>query len=124
MQLRDRQQGMTLIGWLFVLGLIGFFAILSLRLMPNYLEFFKVSSSLESLSSEPGITQKPKTEIRKLLNRRFEVNDVEHVSADDIRISKEDGRLKVRVEYEVRVPVMGNVDAVTRFEKEVEIIRN
>ena len=44
-----RQNGMTAIGWMFVLLLIGFFALLALKMVPVYMEYFKVAQSLESL---------------------------------------------------------------------------
>ncbi|WP_297529483.1 DUF4845 domain-containing protein [Thiohalobacter sp.] len=113
---------MTLISWLVVLGLIAFFAILVLRLVPNYLEYFKVESTLESLKNEPGITQKSPGEIRTLISRRFDINDVEHVKAKEVKITRDRGRTIVSVKYEVRVPVLGNVDAVTKFDKSVEIV--
>jgi len=121
--MRKQQQGMTFIGWLIVLGLIAFFAILVLRLVPNYLEYFKVESTLESLENEPGITEKSPAEIRTLISRRFDVNDVEHVTAKDVKVTRDSGRTIISIKYEVRVPIMGNVDAVTKFDKSVEIVR-
>ena len=74
--------------------------------------------------AEAGITQKSPAEIRKLLKRRFDVNDVEHVGKNDVKIKKEGGILRVTVDYEVRVPIMWNVDAVTKFSKEIEVGRH
>lgn len=120
----QRQQGMTLLGWIVVLGLIAFFVLLTLRLMPNYLENFKVAETLESLRNEPEITRKSPLEIRKLIDRRFMINDVTSIAAKDVQITNEKGRLTVRAQYEIRVPVLGNVDAVTKFDESVEMIRN
>ncbi len=122
--MRKQQQGMTFIGWLIVLGLIAFFAILVLRLVPSYLEYFKVESTLESLKNEPDITGKAPAEIRSLISRRFSVNDVEHVTARDVKVTRDGGRTIISIKYEVRVPIMGNVDAVTKFDKSVEIVRH
>ena len=119
-----KQRGMTAVGWIIVLGLIGFFVLLTLRLIPGYLEFLNVSGALESLQNEPGITQKSPPEIRTMLSKRFDVNDVHTIKAKDVKIEQKSGRLVVSVYYEVRVPVMGNVDAVSKFEKEVEVVRN
>ena len=119
-----KQRGMTAIGWIIVLGLIGFFVLLALRLVPGYLEFMSVSGAMQSLQNEPGITQKSPPEIRTLLSKRFDVNDVHTVKAKDVKIEQKSGRLVISVNYEVRVPVMGNIDAVSKFQKEVEVIRN
>lgn len=119
-----RQQGMTLLGWIIVLGLIAFFVLLTLRLLPNYLENFKVAETLESLRNEPDITRKPPSEIRKLISRRFIINDVTNIEARDVKITNDKGRMTVRARYEIRVPILGNVDAVTKFDESVELIRN
>lgn len=124
MQTLKSQQGMTAIGWLIVLGLIGFFVLLALRMTPAYLEYFTVKSALESLQNEPGITQKTPSEIRSMLGKRFDVNDVKNVSSKDVSIDNQSGRLNVGVDYEVRVPVLGNVDAVMKFDHSVEMVRN
>lgn len=119
-----RQQGMTLLGWILVLGLIAFFVLLTLRLLPGYMENFKVAETLESLRNEPDITRKSPAEIRKLIDRRFMINDVSSISARDVKITNDKGRMTVRARYEIRVPILGNVDAVTRFDESVELIRN
>ena len=123
MQTLKSQQGMTAIGWIIVLGLIAFFVLLALRLTPGYLEFATVSASLESLEKEPGITEKTAPEIRSMLSKRFDVNDVKTIDSRDIKIENQGGRLRVWVDYEVRVPVLGNVDAVSKFNKEIEVVR-
>lgn len=119
-----RQGGMTALGWIVVLGLIAFFALLTLRLLPNYLENFKVAETLESLKQEPDITQASAAEIRKLIGRRFIINDVKSISAKDVQIERDKGVTRITAKYEIRVPVMGNVDAVTKFDDSVELIRN
>lgn len=124
MQTLKSQQGMTAIGWLIVLGLIAFFVLLALRLTPGYLEFATVKSSLESLKNEPGITQKTPAEVRSMLGKRFDINDVKSIGSKDVKIDSQGGRMRVWVDYEVRTKVIGNVDVVTTFQDEVELVRN
>lgn len=124
MQTLKSQQGMTAIGWIIVLGLIAFFVLLALRLTPGYLEFMTVKGALESLKNEPGITQKTPAEIRSMLGKRFDINDVKTISSKDVKIDSQGGRMRVSVHYEVRVPVLGNVDAVSVFQDEIELVRN
>lgn len=123
MRTLESQRGMTAIGWIIVLGLIGFFVLLALRLTPGYLEYFSVASAIESLQNEPEVGSKSIAEIRSILDKRFSVNDVKSVSGRDVKIENQSGRLRVWVEYEKRVPVLGNIDAVSTFRKEVEVAR-
>lgn len=124
MQTLKSQQGMTAIGWIIVLGLIGFFVLLALRMTPAYLEFMTVKSALESLQNEPGITEKAPSEIRSMLGKRFDINDVESITSKDVTVVNQGGRVTVGVDYEVRVGVLGNVDAVMTFIHDVEVVRN
>lgn len=118
------QKGMTAIGWLLVLGLIAFFALLTLRLVPLYLEFAKVTSVFESLQNESGITRMSKSEIVNLIQKRFSVNDVANVDPKDTKVSKDKGRLIVSINYERREHLISNIDVVATFDKQIEVVAN
>ena len=49
----QRQQGVTFIGWIVILAIVGFFVLLGLRLGPVYLENFSVKQALASLENDP-----------------------------------------------------------------------
>ncbi|TCK17580.1 uncharacterized protein DUF4845 [Thiogranum longum] len=115
------QRGMTAIGWLLVLGLIAFFTLITLRLVPIYLEYSKVVSVLESLANEPGIGAKPRSEIIKLVNKRFDINDVRKVSPKLVKLSKDKGITRISIDYERREHLMANLDVVASFSKEIEV---
>jgi hypothetical protein len=112
---------MTAIGWLLVLGLIAFFTLITLRLLPLYLEFGKVSSVIESLQNEPNATNLSRTEIIKLVQRRFDVNDVSDLDPKIVKVSKDKGLLTVSIDYERRRHLVANVDVVAVFNKKVEV---
>ena len=118
------QKGMTAIGWMLVLGLIAFSTLITLRMVPLYLEFGKVASTLESLKEQPNITQQTKSDIVKIVSKRFDVNDVDNVDPKLIKISKDKGVLKVSIKYERREHLVGNVDIVATFDKQVEVAAN
>lgn len=121
---KNRQQGMTTIGWMMVIALIAFFAVLSMRAFPIYMEGFKVKGALHSLKEQAGITQKTKGEIIKLLFNRFDIDDITHVTRDDIFIEKNNGVLTVTIDFEIRNHVMGNMDMVGVFHEEVTVVAN
>ena len=88
---RSRQDGMTYIGMLIMLVVIAFFAIVLIKVLPLYLEHFKVDSSLESLGKESKDDPMALSsmEIEKHLLNRLNINDVQHVTKDDIKITRE-----------------------------------
>ncbi len=121
---KNRQNGMTGLGWLTVLFLIGFFAMLTFKLAPTYLENYSVKNVLESLESEPLITQKSKKEIRTMISSRLITNGVRDIKNDMITIIKKPGLLNIKIDYSIRKPMVGNIDVIMTFDEEVELVSN
>ncbi len=120
-----KQQGMTGLGWLIVLALIGFFALLILRLAPMYLDDFRAGAALESLKEEPLITEKTPTEIFKLMQNRFDIDDIDDIDLHKaLSIDKSGGVLKLELKYEIRKHVVGNIDVVGSFDHKVQIVQH
>lgn len=124
MVLVDRQKGMTTIGWVLVFMLIAVVTLVSLKLVPIYLNGFSVSSSLESLKSEHNIGKKQPSEIKRMLLKRLDINMVNDVTKDDIFIEKSKGSMTIEVDYEVRKNMAGNLDVVVMFNKSIEVPSN
>jgi hypothetical protein len=124
MRILRQQCGLTLIGGLLILIVIGFVAYLAMRLVPVYLEYFNVVSAVKTLREDPDLHAKSEPEIRELLKRRFFVNDVKSVKAADpkhVNIKKTNTSTIVTVDYEVRVGILGNLDAVATFHRQDEL---
>ena len=115
---------MTMIGWILVLGLIAFFTLLTLRLLPLYLNNYKIKSSLASLEQEPHITQKSKIEVWRLLYKRFYINAADTVEKKDVLITKSSGTMDIVIDYETRVNIAGNVDVVVSFNEKLHLVAN
>ena len=118
-----RQRGMTLIGWLLTLVLIGFAGIIAIRLVPVYIDAYTVSSIMQQLESESRTTSMDRREVRETFRRRLDVNDVTQVSASDLQFKEISGGVQVLLEYESRVHLIGNLDAVARFQEEATLRR-
>lgn len=116
-----KQKGMTAIGWLFVIMIVGMFFIVLIRIFPMYKGSFDVSTSLESLTTDPQARGKPAIVIRKLLMKRLDINMVREVSAQDITISRSREGITVEVDYEVRKPLFGDLYLLMAYNKSVLI---
>ncbi|HEY8160262.1 MAG TPA: DUF4845 domain-containing protein [Methylobacter sp.] len=115
-----RQQGLTLISLVFILGLIGFFVMLTLKIVPIYLDHGKVKSALEALKATPELQTKSEYEIRDSLNKRFSINYVYDVKPEDIKVIKHGNYVKVDIEYETVVKLVSNLSALAEFHDTVE----
>ena len=120
----NRQKGMTAIGWLIVLALIGFFVLLALRMVPAYMEYYKVVSTLESLEEETGWTDVSPQAIRRLLERRFDISYVQSITPRQVSIKPVGAYYNVSAKYSAREHLVGNVSVVMQFHKQVKVRRN
>jgi len=118
---KKKMRGLTGLSFLLLLALIGFFALLAIRLFPIYLEHYNVTSSLKSLQSEAWEVPVSKKEIKSLLLRRFQINDISHVGKEQIKVKSQNSGKLVSIAYEVRKPFIGNIDLVVSFSDSLEL---
>lgn len=123
MKLGTRQRGITLLGALVMLAILGFFAFLAMRLFPVYSEYHSVVSAMKGLQAEPGAGQMTPERIRDLLNRRLYISYVESVKPNHIKITRVGTGYNLNIKYEVRKPLAYNIDFVAMFDKTVELQR-
>jgi hypothetical protein len=119
-----RQSGMTAIGWLLVLILIGFAALITLRLVPVYVEYMKVSAAMESVRKQPDVTRQPEKEIREMLQKRFDVEDVRSITARQVDIKHDTNGWRLSMEYTRQEPFVANIDLLVKFHKDVKVTAN
>ena len=113
--MKRTQGGMTLIGFVIVLGVVGFFAYIAMRLVPMYSEYYAVKQALKGLEAEPGIANRDPAKIQDLFFRRLYISYAENVKPEHVKIERVDGGWNMRVDYEVRKPLMANLDVVGKF---------
>lgn len=114
-----KQKGLTLIGFGIVLVLVVFFAYVGMRLVPLYLEYHAVVGAMERLQEDPGAAKLPANRIRERIMRSLYVSYAsDNIQRHHIKIKRQGG-IQVNVAYEVRKPMVGNVDVVVHFDKTV-----
>lgn len=116
-----RQQGLTFISLVFILGLIAFFVLLGLKIGPIYLDHSKVVSSLSEIEKTLGIEQQSEAEIRNSLSKRFDINYVTDVTQKDITVIRHGSYVKVTIEYEVVRKIVGNLSVLVEFNDAIEV---
>lgn len=116
-----KQKGVTGIGWLLILGLIGFFVLLTLKMLPSYLEYYKISSTLETMTKDSGF-ENP-AQIRNIAERRFDISYVQSITPKDLKIKPYGQSWLVTAKYESRVPLFFNISVVMDFNKQVKVKR-
>jgi len=115
------QQGLTFISLVFVLALIAFFVLLALKIGPIYLNHSKIVSALAEIEKNTDIEEQSEAEIRGSLNKRFDINYVDDVTQDDIKVTRQNDYLKVAIEYEVVTKIAGNLSVLVEFNDVIEV---
>lgn len=118
----NRQRGVTFIGFVMLLAIVGFFAYAAMRLVPIYTEYYAVVSAMKAVAAESGAAEMQPGDIRNMLLKRFDVSYVSSVRPNDIRISR-DRNPSITIAYEVRKPFISNVDIVVSFSHSQELNR-
>jgi hypothetical protein len=121
--MKRKQSGLTLIGFIVVLAVVGVFAYCGMKLFPMYSEFYSVKQALKGLAAEPGIATKDPGTVKSLLFRRFYVSYVENAKQQNVKVERTGEGFKVIVDYEVRRPLIANLDVVGNFHAEEDLRR-
>ena len=113
--MRRGQQGLTLIGFVVVLAVLGCFAYLAMRLIPMYTEFYQIKKSITSTVKEPGVESWDSRGLEDRVSRHFEVGYVYSIQPKDVKRKIVNSHAVLSVDYEVRKPLFGNIDLVGHF---------
>lgn len=121
--MKHEQRGMTLIGFIVVLGVVGLFAYMGMKLIPMYSEYYGVKQALSGLAGEPGIASKDPAKIKDLFFRRLYISYADNIKPEHVKLVRKDAGYLMTVVYEVRKPLIVNLDVVGRFTAEKELRR-
>jgi hypothetical protein len=116
-----RQRGMTMLSWLFVLGIAVFFVLIGIKMVPTYLENYSVRQVLANMENDRTLRGGTQTAIRDSFFKRLKINSVYEFDKRWIKISKQKEGNLVEVDYEIRKPVLGNVSIVMAFSESAMI---
>lgn len=121
--MKRTQRGMTLIGFVITLAVVGVFVYMGMKTIPMYSEFYAVKQALNGLATEPGVTDKDPAKIKDLFFRRLYISYADNVKAENVKVVRKDAGYLMTVEYEVRKPLIANLDVVGKFKAEKELRR-
>lgn len=119
---RLSQGGMTLWQIMGVLTLVGFFALLAVKMGPAYSDNRVAAQNLQSLQeayANADVQELTDSQIRGKLGSNFQVNMVPTYIEEAVQIERNGKEVKVSINYEVKEPLFANVAVLMTFENEV-----
>ncbi|MGH1536738.1 MAG: DUF4845 domain-containing protein [Gammaproteobacteria bacterium] len=110
-----KQRGATFVFWVFFLALIGFLIMLGIKLFPVYYKGFTTEKIVEDIAIEMQNKKPNKKQLWQSISKRININSVYGVNKEHFVYSKNKGEIEFGLDYEVRVPVIANLDAIAKF---------
>lgn len=115
-----RQQRGSLYSMAFLALVFGTALLVCFRALPIYMDEFKVRSVMKAVALSPEASQNQLSvvDLRRSLQRRWDIDDIKNLKVGDIQFVKaKEGRL-MRYDYEVRTALFANWFLVIQFKKD------
>jgi hypothetical protein len=110
------QQGMSLFSMLLMLCIGGLIFLCVARMSPAYMDNQYAETALKALSNPEGpLNELTASQVRKQLSAFFIVNRVNSQIEKSLKLHEQQRKLLVTLDYEVRVPILYNVEVVMTF---------
>lgn len=116
MKLGQRQAGMSIPGILIVMIMVGFFVMCGIRMSPPYFEYLSVKGIISRIAGEHDAEKESLGSIRRKIANIFNTNQIYELQPEEVEVFRKKGKTYIDAGYEVRIPIMGRIDAVLRFD--------
>jgi len=115
----SKQKGASLYALIVVMTLLGILILAGLKLSPAYIDDMVVKNAIENLKESGELEDMSLRDIRRYVTRTVETNGGNFAS-DSIDQVEEGGVDYIAVEYESRVAMFLNIDAIVKFSYRIE----
>jgi hypothetical protein len=109
--MRKTQQGLSLIGVLFIGLIVVVLLLLGAKLVPAIVEYIAIERAVQKIKNEGQTVG----QIREAFQRSATIDDIKSITAKDLDITKEGDRVVISYAYTYNIPVMDNVRIVIDF---------
>lgn len=118
---RYYQRGASPFIMLLFVAMLAFFVTIIFKLAPPYYDFWQIKEVMESFAEEPDLAELKAKEVESRFDKRLIVSNIRDFDRkENVTITTSDQVLTIDLEYEVRINMFRNVDAVIAFTHTVE----
>ncbi|MCP5245312.1 MAG: DUF4845 domain-containing protein [Burkholderiales bacterium] len=113
---RFKQQGLTLSGmllWSVVLVLV---AVLGMKLVPVYIENATIKKNLDAIANDASLQNANATHVRLAFSKRAQIDNITVIRENNLKITRDNGKNQLSVDYSVNVPLFANISLQIDFE--------
>ncbi len=116
MNTRQRQSGMSILGILFIMLMVGFFILCAVRILPPYAEYLSVKDIVSRVAEETDPVTESPADVRRKFANIFNTNQIYKLNYKDVEIYSKNGKMYIDANYEVRLPIIWRIDAVLKLD--------
>jgi type II secretory pathway pseudopilin PulG len=102
-RMQHRQTGLTLVGLILVLAIIGVIAVLALKVTPTVTEYFSIKKAIGSVKAAGGSIP----EMRAAFDKQAEVGYIDAINGKDLEIVKNGDNTEISFAYQKIIPLVG-----------------
>lgn len=106
-----RQQGVSITGLIIVLAVVGFFAVLGLKIVPTVTEYSAIKNAIVTAK---GAGSTP-NEIRNSFDKQASVAYIDSISGKDLDITKDGDETVVSFAYDKKIPIVGPASLLIEY---------
>lgn len=101
-----KQQGLSLIGLIFVSVIVIGVAVVGMKVAPSIIEYYTIVKHIKATAGS-GATSV--AEVQKVYDRFAEVDETPSIKGADLEITKEGNQIIISFEYAKKIHIAGNV---------------
>lgn len=116
-----KQQGASPIVVISFIAMAAVILSVAFKIYPVMFENWQIEAVVDSFEQEKDLDSINVREVSRRFQARLQTNNVRDFKMkDNVFITMEDGTLTIHVDYEARVPIYRNIDAIVVLEKTLE----
>lgn len=108
-----RQRGVTLFGLMFWAIVVGFVALIVMKVLPTMNEYFTIQKAINKIAQDGGTTV---PEIRSAFERTKDIEySITSITAKDLNITKENDKVVISFAYDKEIELMDPVYLLIKY---------
>lgn len=111
-QIKRRETGMTIIGVIFILAIVGLLFVVVAQVTPTVIEFMSIKKAIVTSKSLGNSVQ----EIQNSFNKQAEIGYITSIQGRDLTIERVDNDLEVSFAYTKKIPLFGPASLIIEYE--------
>ena len=101
----SRQRGLSIVGLIFLVVILGFLAIVGMRIVPTFVEYRAIQSAVKKATASASTIP----EMQKAFDRSAAIDDITQFTGKDLDYTKVDDDIVISFAYTKKIPLFGPV---------------